>query len=381
MENCYKILSILITVYFCFAGTDDTLTPGKTESDTGPEVREEIVRRLNEEYEKDVKENKDTSDFELPAEICQPLDLKYPKRNFENGPERSFCKEWYRKFPWLHYDEKRDAVFCFTCMNAANKQKLRVSTKQDDAFIARGYKNWKRGTTGFKTHESSECHREAIEVIELPRKCADIGEKLSAYHSEEKQKNRQIFLTILRNICFLARQGLALRGNIEEESNFIQLLKLEGEMDSRIEKWLKKKSGKYTHPEIQNECLQLMSLTILREISENIQNSVYYTIRADEVTDSSNKEQFVVCLRWVDHDLVTHEELVGRYAVDNITSETLVNSLKDVLLRMGLSVQNCRGQCYDGANNMVGCKSGVATQIQKRNPVPSLLTVMDTLYS
>ena len=188
----------------------------------------------------------------------------------------------------------------------------------------------------------------------------------------------------MRNIRFLVRQGLALRGSIKEESNFIQLLKLEGEVDSKIEKWLKKNSGKYTHPEIQNECPQLMSLTILREISKNFQNSVYYTIIADEVTDSWNKEQFVVCLRWVDHDLVTHEELVGLYAVDNITSETLVNSLKDVLLRMGLSVQNCRGQCYDGASNMVViaiCKSGVATQIQKRNPVPSLLTVMDTLYS
>ena len=148
-------------------------------------------------------------------------------------------------------------------MNATNKQKLRVSTKRDDAFIERGYKNWKRGTTGFKTHEASECHREATEVIELPRKFADIGEKLSAYHSEEKFKNRQIFLTILRNIRFLVRQGLALCGSIEEESNFIQLLKLEGEVDSQIEKWLKKKSGKYTHPEIQNECLQLMSLTIL----------------------------------------------------------------------------------------------------------------------
>ena len=132
---------------------------------------------------------------------------------------------------------------------------------------------------------------------------------LSAYYSEEKSKNQQIFLKILRNIRFLARQGLALRGSIGEENNFIQLLKLEGEEDSQIEKWLKKKSAKYAHPEIQNEY------------------SVYYTIMADEVTDSSNKEQFVVCLRWGDHDLVTHEELVGLYAVDNITSETLVNSL------------------------------------------------------
>ena len=48
---------------------------------------------------------------------------------------------------------------------------------------------------------------------------------------------------------------------------------------------------------------------------------------------------------------------------------------------MGLSVQNCRGQCYDGVNNLVGSKSAVAAQIQKRNPVPSLLTVVDTLCS
>ena len=167
-------------------------------------------------------------------------------------------------------------------MNAANKQKRRVSTTRDDAFMARGYKNWKLGTAGFKTHEASECHREAIEVIELPRKCADIEEKLSAYHSKEKSKNWQTFSTILRNIHFLAQKGLALSGCIEEESNFIQLLKLEGGVDSQVDQWLKKKSGKYTHPEIQNECLQLMSLTILREISENIQNSVYYTIMEDE---------------------------------------------------------------------------------------------------
>ena len=30
MENCYKILSILITVYFCFAGTDDPEGGGGT---------------------------------------------------------------------------------------------------------------------------------------------------------------------------------------------------------------------------------------------------------------------------------------------------------------------------------------------------------------
>ena len=33
------------------------------------------------------------------------------------------------------------------------------------------------------------------------------------------------------------------------------------------------------------------------------------------------------------------------------------------MLRMNLSIQNCRGQCFDGAANMCGSKKGAATQI------------------
>ena len=33
---------------------------------------------------------------------------------------------------------------------------------------------------------------------------------------------------------------------------------------------------------------------------------------------------------------------------------------------MGLLLSQCRGQCYDGASNMAGCKNGVATQIQAK---------------
>ena len=33
---------------------------------------------------------------------------------------------------------------------------------------------------------------------------------------------------------------------------------------------------------------------------------------------------------------------------------------------MRLSVAQCRGQCYDGASNMVGCRKGVATQLARK---------------
>ena len=41
-------------------------------------------------------------------------------------------------------------------------------------------------------------------------------------------------------------------------------------------------------------------------------------------------------------------------------NDTIVSAIRDVLLQTQISLDNCRGQCYDGASNMLGKKSGVA---------------------
>ena len=101
-----------------------------------------------------------------------------------------------------------------------------------------------------------------------------------------------------------------------------------------------------------------MALRILRNIVGCIQNGVWYSIMTDEVTDSSNKEQLIICLRWVDNHLNPHEDFTGLYSVD----QTLAHVIKDTLIRLNLKL-NCRSKCYDGAANMSGIRSGVATQI------------------
>ena len=63
---------------------------------------------------------------------------------------------------------------------------------------------------------------------------------------------------------------------------------------------VEQKSEKYTHSSIENEFIKIMTLPILRDIASNIHKGVFYTIMANEVTDSPNQEQFVLCLRWVD---------------------------------------------------------------------------------
>ena len=49
--------------------------------------------------------------------------------------------------------------------------------------------------------------------------------------------------------------------------------------------------------------------------------------------------------------------------VGNITADSLVHTIKDVLLRMKVKLSERHDQCYDGASNMSGSRNGIATQI------------------
>jgi len=157
---------------------------------------------------------------------------------------------------------------------------------------------------------------------------------------------------------------MALSGhNDGANSNFTRLLRLHAFDCPAVLTWMQKKTNKYTSGDIQNECLQIMALHILHQISSDIAKNNFFTIMADERTDVSNNEQFVICIRWVDDTLTDHEDVIGLYNVGKIDANTLVNTIEDVLVRMSLKLTQCRGQCFDGASNMVGSKNGVATQL------------------
>ena len=79
---------------------------------------------------------------------------------------------------------------------------------------------------------------------------------------------------------------------------------------------------------------------------------------ADECRDIANKEQLTICLRWVDDDLEPHENFIGFYEIPNINADTIFSAIQDCLIRMDLSLQNCRGQCDDGAGSMMGIRNG-----------------------
>ena len=57
--------------------------------------------------------------------------------------------------------------------------------------------------------------------------------------------------------------------------------------------------------------------------------------------------------------------LVSTQLREHADASQIIASIKDALLRNNLPPNRCRDQCYDGAANVSGRRSGVATQIQQ----------------
>ena len=92
---------------------------------------------------------------------------------------------------------------------------------------------------------------------------------------------------------------------------------------------------------------------------------------ADELTDASNREQVV-------GSDFEPRGLCWPSQVDKVNADMLVAVTKHVVLRMNLDLHNCRGQCYDGAANMAGSRTGTATQLRHvEEYVPYLHTARD----
>ena len=247
---------------------------------------------------------------------------------------------------------------------------LSTGNVKDSAFLFPGFSSWKDGIAAFESHEKSATHKWAVKrVVTLPKTTRDIGELISSVYAAEKHKNQQWLLPLLKIYTFLQGQGIALCGDgNESNSNFVQLLHLRAIDQLQLNTWLEQKADKYTSPQIQNELLTVMATAVLRKISEAIQKACYFSIMADEVTDSSNKERVVICFRRIDEQFEAHEDFVGLYQVDSTVSNSIVKVFKDTIVRMNLAMNKCRGQCYDGAVNMAGIRNGVAAQMCAEEP-------------
>ena len=127
-------------------------------------------------------------------------------------------------------------------------------------------------------------------------------QQLSSAHKAEKNEARDMLRMILSSVRFLARQGLALRGDGSDvSSNLTQLLNVRAEDNPQILQWISKKACKHIHPENQNEILELMAHQVLRRILDDVHTSPFH--------DETGINQLTFVLRWVSDDFTVSESL------------------------------------------------------------------------
>ena len=113
-----------------------------------------------------------------------------------------------------------------------------------------------------------------------------------------------------------------------------------------------------------------MGLNVARSLLSMIKETspFWYGIIADEAKDVAHKEQLNVSIRWLSNDYDIHEDPIGLCCLPNTKAETLYTVITDILAHCCLPLSQCRGQSYNGASNMKGSQSVLATRIRAQAP-------------
>lgn len=281
---------------------------------------------------------------------------------------RRFQEDWFKRWSWLDWNFASESVLCFPCRMVSNQLDEHLFSKcNETAFVQTGFSNWKDATRCFKKHEGSSCHAESVNRWCAYIKGINVASQISSHHTENQKLSQAMLLKILSTVRYLSRQGLAFRGHTYDSGNFRLLLQLRCEDDPNLVKWMDQKKSFLSH-DIQNEYIGLMSNHVSRRLLERIQKARFYSIIADEVTDQTSQHQLGISIRWVDEQFHVHEDFLALSLLPSGDAKTITHLIKDFLTRSSLLIENCRGQCYDGASVMAGHVTGVSKRIVEEEP-------------
>ena len=209
----------------------------------------------------------------------------------------------------------------------------------------------------------------------MTRESVPIDQQINNLLQQQIKRNRKILKSLFKTIIFCRRNNIALRGprdddrqNASLSGNFQALLEFRIDSgDQTLQHHLKTapRNVTYISKTIQNEMITTVGAIIVNNLSQEIRDSKYFSIMSDEAADISDKENLSVVIRFLDLTKTVREEFVGFYLCEDGTTEA---AIKDLLIGavadLGLSMDDCRGQCYDGAGNMSGHLNGASSLIR-----------------
>jgi len=120
------------------------------------------------------------------------------------------------------------------------------------------------------------------------------------------------------------------------------------------------KNAKYTSNIVQNDILlassNIITSTIIKEANEG---SSLHSLILDETRDASMLEQMSICIIRNVHKSIIKERFLGFVQVLKLDALGLTHCNIEFLNAVGLDIEKCIGQSYDGASVMSGSTNGV----------------------
>ena len=285
---------------------------------------------------------------------------------------RHYVPEWKKVFPWIIYDSSKDKVFCDICTTASKSRVVQLTSTYDHlthaSFVCDGFSQWTKGRERLATHERSNYHHAAVQGLAATKKGVNVAASCSLGKTKQMTEARSALIKLFSSLQYLCKQGLAIRGHVDEDSNFTQLLMLRASDAPDLKAWLARTSYRRISHDVTNQMIEIMAHKVVRNIIDDLHKMQYYTVMLDKTADISVREQVSICFRFVTEDFDIHELFVGFYSTDSTTSTTLLALVKDVLSRFDLPLDKCRGQCYDGASNVAGIRRGLQALILQEEP-------------
>lgn len=193
------------------------------------------------------------------------------------------------------------------------------------------------------------------------------------------QENRQKLIPIIEAVILCGRQELPLRGhrdsgnvNIYEETenkgNFRAILSYRARGDNVLKDMLHGpgERNKYVSPGIQNDIIDAYNKIITEDVVKRINNSMAFSILADESADIAGIEQLSIGVKYYDREKkIIREDFLKFIPVSDLTGQGLALTIISELKSIGIDMQYLRGQGYDGASSMSGYLNGVQAIISQ----------------
>ena len=332
--------------------------------------------------------------------------------------KRHLTEKHIDEFPWLAYSKKAGGFYCRYCVLFHRSESVGSSKcgQKPGVLLAApltAFAKLKGETDGVLTrHQRLGYHQGCVEAsqlfvrsVEEPSRSVD--NQVNSQRFVEVQKNRAAVSSVAKTVIFCGRNGLPLRGHRDDgridpgdddvrDGVFRGLIRFRAEAgDESLRDFLKSSPGNATYMSktVQNNLVSTIGSMIQQEIVKRANASAAFAIMVDETRDVSSKEQMCLCVRYVHEGRVREDFVAFVDALEAAHGENLEKQLQgavdfrsaltepklsghvvgNLILKtceeVGLSMDRCVGQGYDGAAGMSSQTIGASAVVQEKHPL------------